>query len=320
MVAFVNEGHSMDRTPQPPLSATSSAWLRDAALQFGTPAIAQAFSAALPAELDGISIAPVLLQEEPVEQWALVAALPRPPGVEEPVWTTLLLHLNPLAMATAPLGIGTDAAGGALAVYRVPSAHTGDASLLAQDLFVLSYFSGLLRECATTVQDHLPAMLDARARHPAPEGDTAAASGAAGLPPLPGAMAAAVHAQLDAGWHRPLLQQAFRALGAEPGGVREVPLAECVRWRGTEVQIVACGDGRTLLLSALLQRSLADMEARLAALAANAELMLIAGCSLGVSPEGTLVQTRWNASGMDGDDLAAQLDGFATLATCMDGA
>ncbi len=80
------------------------------------------------------------------------------------------------------------------------------------------------------------------------------------------------------------------------------------------------GTAAPLLLSALLDRPLADSAARIAALQANVELMVIAGCALGLSPEGTLVQTRWDSTGMDGAGLAVQLDGFAALAASMSGA
>ncbi|CAM3414452.1 type III secretion system chaperone [Paracidovorax anthurii] len=300
-------------------SPEAVAWLREAALHFSDPDTAESFANARPVQQDGITFSPLLIHEKPEERWALVASQPRPIGVAEPVWTTLLLHLNATAMAAGPFGIGMDATGRAVVVYGVPGAHAGDASGLAQDLFQLSYFSGLLRESAVAVQGHLPEMIDAHARRQGAPQDTPPADTADAAPPLPAGMAAAVQSQIDARWHKPLLEQAFQELGVASADTHDLPLSDSVRIGTAHVQIVACGDGHTLLLSALVDRPLADGPTRLAALQANVELMLIAGCSLSMTPEGTLLQTRWDATGLDGGDLAAQLDGFAALAASMDG-
>ncbi|SFD45458.1 type III secretion system chaperone [Paracidovorax konjaci] len=305
--------------PEPPsYSPASAAWLHEAALGFTEPETAASFARAVPIQQDGIAISPLLVQDQPEERWALVASLPRPIGVSEPVWTTLLLHLNAAAMGIGPLGIGMEATGKAMVVYGVPGAHTGDAAGLARDLFQLSYFSGLLRESAMAVQGHLPEMLDAHARRQADPQGSPPAGDADGMAPLPAGMAAAVQSHIDADWHQPLLEQAYEELGVASADRQGPALSDSVRIGTAQVQIVACGDGHTLLLSALVDRPLADGTTRLAALQANVELMLIAGCSLSLTPEGTLLQTRWDAAGLDGADLATQLDGFAALAASMD--
>ncbi|ABM34491.1 type III secretion system chaperone [Paracidovorax citrulli] len=313
----MSTAHTTD--PSSTLSSPSAAWLREAALQFGGPEGAELFARALAFEQDGVRYSPLLIQDAPQERWALVASLPCPAGVEEPVWTSLLLHLNVPAMALGSIGIGMDPCGRATVLQAVPPSHVGDAALLAQGLFQLGYFSGMLRESAGAVQRSLSPMIEAHALRqagsaPGPE------AAPPEMPPLPPGLEAATQARIDADWHRPLIQQALQELGAGNAQASGLPLAGSARLHGTDIQIVACGDGRTLLLSALLDRPLADSAARIAALQANVELMVIAGCALGLSPEGTLVQTRWDSTGMDGAGLAVQLDGFAALAASMSGA
>ncbi|AVS75503.1 type III secretion system chaperone [Paracidovorax cattleyae] len=301
-------------TPSP----TPAAWLREAARRFGETEGAEPFSEARSFEQDGIRYRPLRIEDAPQERWALVASQPCPAGVEEPVWTSLLLHLNAPSMALGSIGIGLDSAGRAVVVHGVPPSHVGDAALLAQDLFQLSYFSGMLRESALGVQHHLSSMIDAHALRQAGSASGPEAAPPE-MPPLPPGLEATVQAQAGADWHRPLLGQALDELGAAASGTPGLPLGAIVRLQGKDIQIAACGDGRTLLLSAPLDRPLADSAERTAALQANVELMLIAGCALSLSPEGTFVQTRWDSAGMDGTDLAVQLDGFAALSASMDG-
>ncbi|WP_208934035.1 type III secretion system chaperone [Paracidovorax avenae] len=304
--------------PSSALSPASAAWLREAALQFGEPEGAERFARALAFEQDGIRYRPLLIEDAPRERWALVASQPCPAGVEEPVWTSLLLHLNAPAMALGSIGIGMDPSGRATVLQAVPPSHVGDAALLAQGLFQLSYFSGMLRESAGAMQHNLAPMIEAHALRQA-GGEPGPEAAPPEMPPLPPGLEAATQARIDADWHRPLIGQALQELGAGKTQAPGLPLAGSARLHGTDIQIVACGDGHTLLLSALLDRPLADSAARTAALQANVELMVIAGCTLGLSPEGTLVQTRWDSTGMDGADLAVQLDGFAALAASMAG-
>ncbi|AVS89597.1 hypothetical protein C8242_15155 [Paracidovorax avenae] len=304
--------------PSSALSPASAAWLREAALQFGEPEGAERFARALAFEQDGIRYRPLLIEDAPRERWALVASQPCPAGVEEPVWTSLLLHLNAPAMALGSIGIGMDPSGRATVLQAVPPSHVGDAALLAQGLFQLSYFSGMLRESAGAMQHNLAPMIEAHALRQA-GGAPGPEAAPPEMPPLPPGLEAATQARIDADWHRPLIGQALQELGAGKTQAPGLPLAGSARLHGTDIQIVACGDGHTLLLSALLDRPLADSAARTAALQANVELMVIAGCTLGLSPEGTLVQTRWDSTGMDGADLAVQLDGFAALAASMAG-
>ncbi|AVS71731.1 hypothetical protein C8247_15730 [Paracidovorax avenae] len=300
------------------LSPSPVAWLREAARRFGETEGAEPFSESRSFEQDGIRYSPLRIEDAPRERWVLVASQPCPAGVEEPVWTSLLLHLNAPAMALGSVGIGLDRTGRAVVVHGVPPSHVGDAALLAQDLFQLSYFSGMLRESALGVQHHLPSMIEAHALRQAGSASGPEAAPPE-MPPLPPGLEATVQAQAGADWHRSILRQALDELGAAASGTPDLPLGAIARLQGKDIQIAACGDGRTLLLSAPLDRALADSAGRTAALQANVELMLIAGCALSLSPEGTFVQTRWDSAGMDGTDLAVQLDGFAALAASMDG-
>ncbi|AVT13793.1 hypothetical protein C8235_13500 [Paracidovorax avenae] len=316
--AIMQTSSTASTTDPSTLSPPPAAWLREAARRFGETEGAEPFSESRSFEQDGIRYSPLRIEDAPRERWVLVASQPCPAGVEEPVWTSLLLHLNAPAMALGSVGIGLDRTGRAVVVHGVPPSHVGDAALLAQDLFQLSYFSGMLRESALGVQHHLPSMIEAHALRQAGSASGPEAAPPE-MPPLPPGLEATAQAQAGADWHCSLLRKALDELGAAASGTHDLPLGSIARLQGKDIQIAACGDGRTLLLSAPLDRALADSAGRTAALQANVELMLIAGCALSLSPEGTFVQTRWDSTGMDGTDLAVQLDGFAALAASMDG-
>ncbi|RMM62890.1 CesT family type III secretion system chaperone [Pseudomonas savastanoi] len=293
----------------PAIPAYSAPWLAKAATVLGRPADAvRMFSRSGLLTLEHIRLM-MFCQELSPPRWSVLGYPIIPPGVPAGLWHEALLRANTVAMAVQTCTFALDEQGTAVLITQIPFHAYGDAQALAQ---ALTDMDELASGLATTVS---AAAHVGSVGHSPPSPDMAPAS--PDLAQLSSRVEALATEQMGEQWHRPLLEQALPELGlpvpkAMFGSVGAFKLGKRF------VELIAAPDQKSLLLSTPVSVQLKTLPQRRAALQTSFYLLTGAHCSIALAPNGASLQSRWDATGLDGKDLAAWLADFVTLAISLD--
>lgn len=290
----------------PSISAGARPWLQAAAQVLGESAkVADAFAQTGLLSLEAVNVMMFCKQETP-PQWALLGYIKAPEGVSALLWSEALLRANCVAMALDTCAFSVDNQGAAILVKPMPVYQYADVSALAE---ALSQMRDLAMSLRVTV--HAAANAGGVADAP-PSPDMTPATPA--LAQLKARMDALAERELNAEWHRPLIEQALRTLEL-PVPTEALGSVGAFKLATRYVEIIAAPDQRHLLMSTPVDVPMTTLAQRNAALEANLYLMTTADSGLALAPAGASVQSRWDSTGQDGEDLARWLVNFVTLAT-----
>jgi hypothetical protein len=251
----------------------------------------------------------VFCQEQSPPRWSVLGYPFIPSGVPAGLWYEALLRANSVAMAAQTCAFALDDQSTSVLVAQLPFHIYGNAQALAQ---ILADMDELASGLATTVSAaaHIGSVL-----HSPPSPDMAPVNSE--LAQLGNRVDALATEQMGAQWHRPLLEQALLELGL---AVPKAPFGSVGAFKLGKrfVELIAAPDQRSLLLSTPVSVQLKTLQQRRAALQTSFYLLTGTHCSITLAPNGASLQSRWDATGLDGKDLAAWLADFVTLAISID--
>jgi hypothetical protein len=297
-------------SPEPPsIDAEARPWLKAAAeaLDQRANAVSQ-FARTGMISLEAVNIVMFCQQASP-PRWTLLGYVRPPAGVPPLLWNEALLRANCVSMAMDTCAFGIDAQGSAVMVKQIPTYHYDDVQRLTEALVHMRDLAMSLR-----ITVHAVATAGSVAHEP-PSADMSPATQE--LAQLKTSMDDLAKRELSVQWHRPLLEQTLRALDL-PVPRQAFGSVGAFKLGKRYVEVVAAPDKRHLLLSTAVNLPLITLAQRQAALETNLYLMTGAHCGLALAPEGASLQSRWDASDLDGEDLAGWLVDFIALATAIE--
>ncbi|WP_062389953.1 type III secretion system chaperone [Pseudomonas abietaniphila] len=244
----------------------------------------------------------------PVTEWWVQGYLQPPSFVARHQWHEMLLWANSVAPGLDHCSFGLNEQGTAVASLRIPFHLEGDVQALSGALSLM----GCLADSLALGISHQPSADASVQMEPIEGGPVLDADGQVFRERLKQHAAASAAQSLTLDWHLGLVDQMLGVLDIE----RKQPLGtvSSVTLMGLPVEIMADGDGRSLLLSTVIKRPLRTAAQHKEALVMNLHLMTLAGACIALDPKGTRLFTRWDATGLDGQALADTLMSFVMLA------
>lgn len=295
---------------EPSISAQARPWLLAAAQALGQPArAANAFAQTGLLSLEAVNVVMFCKQASP-PQWALMGYIKAPEGVSALLWSEALLRSNCVAMAMDTCAFSVDDQGSAVLVKQMPVYQYANVQALVEALAQVRELAISLR-----VTVHAAATVGGEVEESALPAVNPATT--PGLAQLTARIDALAQREINAQWHRALIEQALRTL-ALPVPTQPLGSVGAFIFGTRHVEIIAAPDQAHLLLSTPVDLPLATLAQRNAALKANLYLMTTADSGLALAPVGASLQSRWDCTGQGGDDLARWLVNFVTLATALE--
>jgi hypothetical protein len=244
----------------------------------------------------------------PATEWWLQGYLSPPSVVAQHQWHEMLLWANSVAPGLDHCSLGLNEEGTAVASLRIPFHLEGDVQALSGALSLM----GCLADSLTLGLIHQPSPDPSVHMEPLEDAPALDVDGQVFRERLKQRAAASAIQALKLDWHLALVDHLLSVLDIE----RQQPLStvSSITLLGRAVEIMADGDGRSLLLSTVIKRPLRTAAQHREALSMNLHLMTLAGACMALDPKGTRLLTRWDATGLDGQALADTLMSFVMLA------
>ncbi|MBD1552322.1 type III secretion system chaperone [Pseudomonas sp. C2L11] len=293
----------------PPLPTEAHPWLTAVAKTLGlTGRTAETFTRYGLLTVPSLNILMLCQQAEPA-RWSLLGFVQPPAGISTLLWSEALLRANCVAMALDTCVWGQDEKGVTVLAKQLPFYQYNDCQAVVEAIEQMEALSSSL---LVTVVAAAQASTDAPEQ---PSSDMTPVSPQLDL--LGQRLDSMAERAIDAQWHKPLIEQALTALKvALPG--QAFGSVGALKVDKRFIEVIADPDERHLLLSTSVGVSISTAAQRSAALQTNLYLMTGAHCGLALAPGGATLQSRWDCTGLDGNDLAAWLADFMTLACALD--
>jgi hypothetical protein len=289
-------------------------WLKEAALKADVSAsAATGFSSSGLLMLGTTQVLMFSREIGPATEWWLQGYIQRPETIAPHLWSEVLLWGNSVAPGLEHCAFAINEQGRAMLSLRMPFYQEGDVVTLSEALGQMDCLSnslalGLLHQPSLehsgtpeSIEGAPEVSADSRAfqAHIQQRSDQAAAEA------------------LAVKWHQPLVDQMLEVLDIPRVKGQVLRSASVFRLMGSEVEMIADGDGRNLLISTLLKRPLRTAAQQIEALQMNVHLMSLAGACIALDPQGSRLLSRWDSTALDGQALADSLVSFVMLAATL---